>query len=1411
MTINISFASAGGGYLESKANNYADARDSIGSGAVHTTDGTARWGQVWLGDGFYYVQESFHSFTYSVDSSVSIVSAYIRLTCESADSEWLDRWLTIQEYDWGGTLDASDWRSSSFWGSGPFLADYYRLQAAGNRVAMSGNDLLVSRLGSAGPLRVVGRSDRAANGIISAQGVGETGVYYSSSAGGASSDPTLVWLTVPKSTHEHVSGAQVRLSTGGWAYLESNGATPPVVTLYYCTPAGSTSSIGVLPIGTSSSDFAATPGLQSLALVSDTSDNLYVIGAQGSSTNYIAARAYVKGAGTTWTPAGMLAGAMPAYDGAGINQAAAAWHNVGSSGTIMAMVGRGVGKWDYAPFNDISYALLNCAALKAGSGTLIRNSGGAVGVLVDQVAPSGYYSHQANETATGLDVQAPSSAARRGYVMCWNGQVEAGSGAWMSPCRYTLSWNGTSLQYTSLSSYFRSYATKDASCKARILAISDTVLAAVTMDPDAGWGPTLSILQNVGTSTSWTNLGYITLDGKVSSLPSSATMAATAAWDAIYDPTDNKVWLYYIDKNDARRIMRTSVSLTTALAVRDEVEIVAALGSAGSVCRSLRVERCARSGDTSILLSIAVDTAGTLTNEYFIDSFNVAPSAPTLTVKTNFDATAATDFTWTFNDLNAWDSQSAFQLDINTAAGADVYDTGKMGAAITYVAAGVAATGNNASLEPALPAGVAQGDLLIILASIRNSGTGTVDTPTGWTSLASSGNVSLLGRIMRSNDTAPTVTFTGGAAGADTLAQMAALRGTDQDIAAVVDAVATQLNGSAQNIATPGITTTVPGCAVLRLAWKQDDWSDLSVPSNYTSVGTAVSTAGSDAAQGWVYRVLTSATTLTSGSHTVTGGAAAISRALAVAIRPYQAPTTESFTLPADMIDNSASYQWRVRTYDVSDSVSPWANYSTFQASASGNVTITDPASDNPSGVLTSEYDIDWSVSGTTQVDYRVVVTRSDTSAVLVDTGWVTDTVTTYAVAGMLSDVQYQIAVTVRNGALVESGTGLRLITPSYAFPETPLVTVTPVTSGGYMLISVTNPAPGTTALGTSPYGFEDDVAAMTGTDCTVTQSSTQAYLSTYSAKMEVTGTPAQAYMRPTYATEKVAVEAGTRYTVSYYAYSPAGYANLVDAIDWFDVDDVYVDTSTNESSAVSGAWVERNYTVEAPAGSAYAIYGPTLASSPGAGTILYVDELLLAIASDQPTPSANEIHRRVVDSTTTEILTTAVAVDGTWRDYTAASGTAYEYMARAVALAGSADSDWETGTLTLTGVWLHDPLDPQTTSFNLPYGRSQRSSSTTVTSGSQLYAGRTWPVIDYGDTQNNVLNVQATIPNGTTWASDLVLLEALITARRTIMIRDNRRRVMYATLDGYNETDVDEGTNVSFTATQVDVTEVTS
>lgn len=212
---------------------------------------------------------------------------------------------------------------------------------------------------------------------------------------------------------------------------------------------------------------------------------------------------------------------------------------------------------------------------------------------------------------------------------------------------------------------------------------------------------------------------------------------------------------------------------------------------------------------------------------------------------------------------------------------------------ITYVGTGSAASGVNASITPGLPASLNPGDLLVTVAAIRNSGTGTANVPTGWTAMATSGNLTVMGRRYATGDAAPLVTFTGGVANADTLARMVAFR--NAELVPLVSAPL--LNASAQNVTTPAAVITEDGCVALVAGWKQDDWTSVAAVPGFTEAWELTSATGDDASLFLDYVIQTTAANIAASSAAVTGGAAAISRAITLALTPAEYVTRDTSTI----------------------------------------------------------------------------------------------------------------------------------------------------------------------------------------------------------------------------------------------------------------------------------------------------------------------------------------------------------------------------------------------------------------------------------------------------------------------------------------------------------------------------------
>ena len=194
--------------------------------------------------------------------------------------------------------------------------------------------------------------------------------------------------------------------------------------------------------------------------------------------------------------------------------------------------------------------------------------------------------------------------------------------------------------------------------------------------------------------------------------------------------------------------------------------------------------------------------------------------------------------------------------------------------------------------------------------------------------------------------------------------------------------------------------------------------------------------------------------------------------------------STSGFTLAPSTLSNMKTYEWRVRTYDGVDSVSPWAAWAVFSTTSAGTALITDPATDNPPGLASPRLTVTWSFTGTLAQQYfRVRVIRTDTGAQVFDTGYVNGpSVTSYPISALLTDVQQRIEVIIEDTSGNASNTATRLVTPSFSAPPVPTITAEATADGAAITVTVTNPQPGV-GSDLPAAGRNDVYRADTGTD----------------------------------------------------------------------------------------------------------------------------------------------------------------------------------------------------------------------------------------------------------------------------------------------------------------------------------------
>ena len=184
----------------------------------------------------------------------------------------------------------------------------------------------------------------------------------------------------------------------------------------------------------------------------------------------------------------------------------------------------------------------------------------------------------------------------------------------------------------------------------------------------------------------------------------------------------------------------------------------------------------------------------------------------------------------------------------------------------------------SATLSPTLPAGILDGDLLLLWANIRNKGVGSVAVPAGWTELFRNNNISLIGRIYTTGVLAPTVSFVSGAANATITAKIMALRSAA--LTPVTVAADTGVTSSQANIPYPALTVPADGCAIVGCGWRQDDATSVAPPAGMTEIQDVAVTVGDDVHVTLDYWIQTAATDIPAGSWVVTGGSNAVPTAL---------------------------------------------------------------------------------------------------------------------------------------------------------------------------------------------------------------------------------------------------------------------------------------------------------------------------------------------------------------------------------------------------------------------------------------------------------------------------------------------------------------------------------------------------
>lgn len=135
--------------------------------------------------------------------------------------------------------------------------------------------------------------------------------------------------------------------------------------------------------------------------------------------------------------------------------------------------------------------------------------------------------------------------------------------------------------------------------------------------------------------------------------------------------------------------------------------------------------------------------------------------------------------------------------------------------------------------------------------------------------------------------------------------------------------------------------------------------------------------------------------------------------------------------------------------------------------------------------------------------------------------------------------------------------------------------------------------------------------------------------------------------------------------------------------------------------------------------------------------------------------------------------------------------------------------SDPASTTLPLRGVWIMDPdLGGQESARQYLYGAAQREESVDPMGEAAYYAGRTDPVVDYGEHEAYSFRATVDIPHGPDWRAQVEELMGWGMAKKVLHVRDNRGRAVYGYLDGVSVKDTAWGSQVAFTVTRASRTQ---
>lgn len=641
MTTYLIYSDPNDGEIQSYAPTYASARAKTGTVNVNTSNTYARTGQNIDNAGNKYVYESFWSFDTSVIASTdrildAMVTVYSGWTASNQSISWGQHFHTV---NWAAPVTSSSWVDPNTLNDSN-LAFGYNLLTLNTpyTTKYTAKDNLIASINRSGPSKYVGISDQT-KGNLAPNGAQEIWTYTAETT----NKPCLTVYTSTPSVLNTVGNASVSLADGTTISLRSDGSTSPTVTAGYIAMA--TGSVWT-PIGTIDPSFSTNiHSRNSIALTADPAGNFYVIGVKTGTTGSLVGQAFVR-TGTTnaWTANTALTQSIPAGNFSTI-RAIAATYVVGGTNSIdlpsiyVITARGGAGIRPEIPYHvgGAGWAqdmTLNPANLLAGTGYLLNGA-------TNQYAPN---------TQVGLPVMVDmvpmSNSLNAVYVQ--RGQFGA----------TTVGGISTMSIYNGAGTIISTNSTYEATGASQLIAVSPTVFCHVF---DSG-GSQLKV-------RFYNNKSQILGEAFI---PASSFYGGVigSQFDGFYDKQAGLVRVYYVDASAATTISRIDVSPVTFNLVSTSSELTA-ISAGGTTNPVLRVPTGPSVDERRIALdsnTVGASAAVVSNTTSFSTVGNVIPSASSLVVHPNFDATFATTFLWAFSDPNKADTQTKFDIEFSKAS-----------------------------------------------------------------------------------------------------------------------------------------------------------------------------------------------------------------------------------------------------------------------------------------------------------------------------------------------------------------------------------------------------------------------------------------------------------------------------------------------------------------------------------------------------------------------------------------------------------------------------------------------------------------------------------------------------------------------------------------------------------------------